>query len=583
MTVFVPPLPEIRFVLREIAGIERLATLPGLAHATPDLLDAALEEAGKFAAEVLAPLNAVGDRHGAVLENGVVRTAPGFKEAYRTFREGGWTGVVFPEAYGGQDLPWTFNTALADLWNAANMTFEICPLLTRGAVEAILHHGSEAQKRLYATRLISGEWTAAMCLTEPQAGTDLGALRTRAEPRDGHWRLFGQKIFITFGDHDMAENIVHLVLARLPDAPPGTKGISLFIVPKYLPGPDGRPGPRNDWRVLKLEHKVGIHASPTCVIAYGEEEGAVGFLLGEPHRGLACMFTMMNNARLAVGHEGLGLSERAFQAALAWARTRIQGRIDGRPAPILAFPDVRRMLVRMRAQIAAMRALCYWTGSFVDRAARAADPAERRRAADRVALLTPVVKAWCTDLAQEVTHGAIQVHGGMGFVEETGVAQHWRDARILPIYEGTNGIQAIDLVGRKLAMADGRLPWDLVDELRADLDTVPGELRLSLRQGLERFEAATRYVQGASEEHKGAAAAAYLRLFGHTLGAFLLARGARAAAAGATGGEAWPGLARFWCAHLLPETLGLLASVSAGAEGLDPALLDERASTVPIS
>ncbi len=574
MTVFTPPLDEMRFVLRALAEVESLARLPGLAHATPDLLDAALEEAGKFAAEVLAPLNAVGDRHGAVLENGVVRTAPGFKAAYEKFREGGWMGVVFPEAYGGQDLPWTLNTALADLWNAANTTFELCPLLTQGAVEALLHHGSEEQKGLYATRLIAGTWTAAMCLTEPQAGTDLGALRTRAEPRDGHFRLFGQKIFVTFGDHDMAENIVHLVLARLPDAPPGTRGISLFLVPKYLPEPDGRLGLRNDWRILKLEQKVGIHASPTCVVSYGESEGAVGFLVGEPNRGLASMFTMMNNARLAVGHEGLGLSERAFQAALTYAKGRIQGRIDGRPVPIAAYPDVRRMLVRMRAQIAAMRALCYWTASFVDRAARAAEPGERHRASERVALLTPIVKAWCTDLAQEITHAAIQVHGGMGFVEETGVAQHWRDARILPIYEGTNGIQALDLVGRKLAIADGRLPWELVGELRLDLETVPGELRLVLREALERLEAATRYVQAADEEHRGAAAAAYLRLFGHTLGGFLLARGARAALAGAEGGSTWPGLARFWCAHVLPETLGLLASVLAGAEGLEPALLE---------
>jgi len=574
MTVFTPPLRDMRFVLRHLAGVERLAELPGLGHATPDLLDAALEEAGRFAAEVLAPLNAVGDRHGAVLENGRVRTAPGFAEAFRKFREGGWMGVVFPEAYGGQDLPWTLNTALADLWNAANMTFQICPLLTQGAVEAILHHGSEAQKRLYATRLVEGRWTAAMGLTEPQAGTDLGAVRTRAEPREGHYRLFGQKIFITFGDHDMAENIVHLVLARLPDAPAGAKGLSLFIVPKYLPELDGRLGPRNDWRVLKLEHKIGIHASPTCALSYGDDGGAVGFLLGEPNRGLACIFTMINNARLAVGHEGLGLSERAYQAALAHARTRIQGRIDGRPAPIASYPDVRRMLVRMRAQIAAMRALSYWTASFVDRAARAPDPAERRRAADRVALLTPVVKAWCTDLAQEVTHAAIQVHGGMGYVEETGVAQLWRDARILPIYEGTNGVQAMDLVGRKLAMADGRLPWDLVAELRGDLESVPGELRLSLREALERLEEATRYVQGAGEEAKGAAAAAYLRLLGHTLGGFLLARGSRAAAADAEGGAAWPGLARFWCAHILPETQGLRSSVLAGAEGLEPALLE---------
>ncbi|MDW8371587.1 MAG: acyl-CoA dehydrogenase [Geminicoccaceae bacterium] len=574
MTPYTPPLADIRFVLHAIAGIEELARLPGLAQASPDLIDAVLEEAGRFAREVLAPLSPIGDREGARLENGIVRMPRGFAQAFDAYRRGGWIGASFPEAVGGQGLPRTVGTALSELWNAADIAFEICPLLTRGAAEAILAHGTEAQRALYARRLIAGEWSGAMGLTEPQAGTDLGAVRTRAEPAARGFRIRGQKQFISYADHDMAENTVQLVLARLPDAPAGSRGLSLFIVPKFLPDRDGRLGPRNDWRVLKLEHKIGIHASPTCLVAYGEGEGAVGELLGEPNRGLSVIFTMINNARLAVGHEGLGVSERAYQAALAYARTRVQGRIGERPVAILAWPDVRRMLVRMRAQIAAMRALCYWTAGFVDRAAHDPDPSERARAADRVALLTPVVKAWCTDLAQEITHAAIQIHGGMGYVEETGVAQPWRDARILPIYEGTNGVQAMDLVGRKLAMAEGRPCRDLLAELRGDLETVPGELRLPLREALDRLERATRYVLETGEEHRGSAATAYLRLFGHTLGGFLLARGARAALAGAEGGAAWPGLARFWCAHLLPETQGLLASVSAGAEGIDPALLE---------
>ncbi|MDW8342375.1 MAG: acyl-CoA dehydrogenase [Geminicoccaceae bacterium] len=574
MTVFVPPLSDMRFVLRAVARADELAHLPGLEHATADLVDAVLEEAGRFAREVLAPLDAVGDREGARLENGVVRMPSGFAEAFAAYRAGGWMGAAFPEAIGGQDLPRTVATALSDLWNAANTAFEICPLLTRGAAEAILAHGTEAQRELYARRLVAGTWTGAMALTEPQAGTDLGAVRTRAEPANGKYRIVGQKQFISYADHDMAENTVHLVLARLPDAPEGSRGLSLFIVPKYLPDENGRLGPRNDWRVLKLEHKVGIHASPTCFVAYGEGGGALGELLGEPNRGLATIFTMINNARLAVGHEGLGLSERAYQAALAYARGRVQGRKGGEPVSILAWPDVRRMLVGMRAEIAAMRALCYWTATFVDRAARAVSPRERARATGRVALLTPIVKAWCTDLAQEITHTAIQVHGGMGYVEETGVARHWRDARILPIYEGTNGVQAMDLVGRKLALDDGRLPWLLFEELRGELATAPAELRPALRASLERLEQATRHLQAAEEEHRGAAARPYLRLFGHTLGAFLLARGAAAALSGAEDGAAWPGLARFFCAHVLPETQGLLASVLAGAEGLDPALLD---------
>ncbi|MDX6751363.1 acyl-CoA dehydrogenase [Geminicoccaceae bacterium 1502E] len=572
MTAFTPPLNDIRFVLRNIAGFESLSALPGLEHATPDLADVVLEEAGRLAANVLAPLNQTGDRVGSVLENGVVRTPPGFKEAYATFAEGGWMGAVFPEELGGQDLPWTLNTALADIWNAANMTFQLCPLLTQGAVEALLHHGTPEQKETYARPMIEGRWTGAMCLTEPQAGSDVGALRTRAE-RDGeHYRIFGQKIFITFGEHDLAENIVHMVLARLPGAPEGTRGISLFIVPKFLPGENGAPGRRNDLRCLKLEEKLGIHASPTCVMSYGDAEGAVGYLLGAENEGMRCMFTMMNNARLAVGHEGLGLAERAYQQALAYARERVQGRRDGRPAAIAEFPDVRRTLLRMRAQIAAMRALAYWTGSFVDRAARSADGAERASAEGRVALLTPLVKAWCTDLAQEIASAALQVHGGMGFIEETGAAQHLRDARILPIYEGTNGIQALDLAGRKLDMAEGRLPWDLFEELQDELAQAGPGLEEALRAALGALEGATRHLQEAGSEARAAAATPYLRLFACTLGGFLLARGARAA--GETqGAAAWPGLARFYIRQILPEAIGLLPAITADPDDLDTALL----------
>jgi 3-(methylthio)propanoyl-CoA dehydrogenase len=570
--VYQPPLADIRFVLERVADLPGVAALPGFDPGAAEMAGPVLEEAGRLAAEVLAPLNAVGDRNPPRLENGVVRTAPGFPEAYRRFAEGGWTGLVFPEEHGGQNLPWLLNTAVAELWNAANMSLQLCPLLTQAGVEALIHHGTEEQKAVYLPRLVSGEWTGTMCLTEPHAGTDVGALRSRAEPRgDGSYLVRGQKIYITFGDHDLAPNIVHFVLARLPDAPEGTRGISLFLVPKFLPDEAGEPGRRNDVRCLKLEEKLGIHASPTCVMAYGDDEGAVGHLVGEPNAGMRCMFTMMNNARLAVGHEGLGLAERAYQGALAYARERAQGRVGGRPVPIVEYPDVRRMLLTMRAQIAAMRALCYWTAGYVDRSYREPDAEARRLASERVALLTPVVKAWCTDLAQEIAREGVQVHGGMGFVEETGAAQHYRDAKILSIYEGTNGVQAMDLVGRKLTMADGRLPWRLFEELRRDLGTAPAELAPGLGAALDALEAATRHLQGAGEEAKGAAAVPYLRLFGYAVGGFLLARGA--AAASEDEGRDWPGLARFYVRHLLPAAVGLLPVITAGAEDLDAGLL----------
>lgn len=570
MSSFSAPLADIQFTLRHIGGLPDIADLPGLEHATPDVVVAVLDEAAKLAADVLAPLNQTGDREGAVLENGVVRTASGFREAYAAFTAGGWMGPVFPEAYGGQDLPWLVNAAVAEIWNAANVSFQLCPLLTQGAIEAILHHGTDAQKQLYATRLVSGQWTGAMCLTEPHAGSDVGALRTRAVRDGDRYRIFGTKIFITYGEHDLAENIVHLVLARLDGAPAGTRGISLFLVPKFLPGDDGSLGRRNDLRCVSLEHKLGIQASPTCVMAYGDDDGAVGFLLGEENKGMRCMFTMMNNARLAVGNEGLGLAERAYQQALAYARQRVQGTHAGQPAPIVDYPDVRRMLLGMRAQIAAMRALCYWTAGFVDRSQRAAEPDQRRQAAERVALLTPMVKAWCTDVAQEIATTAVQVHGGMGFIEETGAAQHFRDARILAIYEGTNGIQALDLVGRKLSMAGGELPWRLIEELRAELPLVPPLLAAAV----EALERTTRHLQATTDEDRAAAASAYLRLFATVIGAFLLERGARAASRDdqADGGD-WPGLARFYVSAVLPPALALEASIMAGADLLDPALL----------
>ncbi len=576
MTVYTAPLEDIRFTLRHIGGLDSLAELPGLEHLDTETVDLVLEEAARFARSELAPLDPVGDREGAVLVDGEVRTAPGFKEAYARFVEGGWNGLVFPEEWGGQNLPWLLNTAVAEMWNAANMTFELCPLLTQAAVEALLHHGTEDQKRIYLRRLVSGEWTGAMCLTEPQAGSDVGALRTRAE-RDGEiYRIRGQKIFITFGEHDMAENIVHLVLARLPGAPEGTKGISLFLVPKFLPDGNGRPGRRNDMRCIKLEEKLGIHASPTCVIAYGEEEGAVGWLVGEENAGMRCMFTMMNNARISVGIEGLGIAERAFRRALAYARERIQGRRDGRPVPILAHPDVRRMLLTMRAYTAAMRALCYLATAEVDRAARDADGERRRAAAGRVALLTPLVKAWCTDRACEITSLAVQVHGGAGFIEETGVAQHYRDVRITPIYEGTNGIQALDLAGRKLTIENGRLPWDLFAELRTELGALTraglSDLAGSLAPALSTLERATREMQARGAEQRAAAATPYLQLFGQVLGGFLLARGARAAGRDPAG-AAWPGLARFYATQLLPPALALADPAYGDLAALDASLL----------
>ena len=581
---YTAPLADMRFALREVAGLSGVAALPGYEHATDDTIDAVLEEAGKLAGAGLAPLNREGDKVGARLENGVVRTAPGFAAIYKEFVEGGWNSLPFDPEFGGQGMPWLLATAVQEMWQAANMGFGLVLLLNQGAIDAIHHHGSEEQKATYLPRMISGEWTGTMNLTEPQAGSDLGQLKSRAVKNGDHYLVSGQKIFITYGEHDMAENIVHLVLARTPDAPAGVRGISLFIVPKFLAGPDGGLGKRNDLRCVSLEHKLGIHASPTCVMSFGDDGGAVGYLVGEEGRGLSYMFTMMNNARLSVGIQGLAIAERAYQQAAAFARSRVQSKDDGSAAPasvsIVHHADVRRMLMSMRAQIEAMRALGYYTAAGIDGALKQPDKAAGRKIQDRVDLLIPIVKAWFTDLGNEIASTGVQIHGGMGFVEETGAAQHLRDARILPIYEGTNGIQARDLVGRKVAKDGGETMLALVAEMRAtaeEMKAAPGDDIEAIRAGLvaaaDALEDATRWVaQSVKAELVNALAGSvpFLRLAGTALGGWLLARGALVAQTrlGQRDGdpaflEAKLVTARFYAEVILPPALAELGPLKA--------------------
>jgi 3-(methylthio)propanoyl-CoA dehydrogenase len=593
---YAAPLADMRFVLEEVAGIEEIARLPGYETASADLVEAILGEAGRLAQTVLAPLNQPADRTGSVLENGVVRTPPGFREAYVRYVEGGWNGLAFDPDYGGQGLPLALATPVAEMWNSACVSFALCPLLNHGAVELLQAHGSAAQKHLYLGKLVSGEWTGTMNLTEPQAGSDLGALRTRAVPANDtrwgdHYRITGQKIFITYGDHDLAPNIIHMVLARTPDAPPGSRGISLFLVPKFLPDADGAPGPRNDVRTLSLEHKLGIHASPTCVLAYGEDEGAIGFRIGDENRGLECMFTMMNNARLNIGTQGLAIAERAYQQACEFARNRVQGHPLGaaREAvalPIIHHPDVRRMLLWMRAATEAMRALAYYAAAMIDHGRRHPDAAHRVAAQRRADLLIPVVKAWCTDLGVAVASTGIQVHGGMGYVEETGAARYLRDARIGPIYEGTNGIQANDLVGRKLSRDHGEAAGALVVEMRetgaalkhsgsADLAAVAK----AFDQGLAALDTATSYLVEAEAAEAMAGSVPYLALLGTVTAGWLMARQAVAAdgrlaadAENAAFLAAKLVTARFYAEHFLALAPGYVPGVIGGSTvlGFDP-------------
>ena len=592
------PIEDMRFVLNELAGLQDIAQMPGFEEATPDVVDAILDEAGKLAGEVLAPLNHIGDRQGCVLENGVVRTPEGFKDAYRQYVQSGWNALPFEPEFGGQGLPWVVAQAIQEMWNSANMSFALCPLLNVGAVELLQVHGSPDQQATYLPKMVSGEWTGTMNLTEPQAGSDVGAAKTRAVKDGEAYRITGQKIYITYGEHDFTDNIVHMVLARTPDAPAGTKGISLFIVPKYLPKEDGSAGERNDLRCVSIEHKLGINASPTCTMAYGDNGGAVGFLVGEENRGIEYMFTMMNNARLSVGVQGVAIAERAYQQALAYARERVQGRpVDGsskQAVPIIRHPDVRRTLMTMRARTEAARALAYATAGALDHARRHPDEAVRRdHQINRLELLTPVVKAWCTDLGCEVASQGMQVHGGMGFIEETGAAQHYRDARITPIYEGTNGIQAMDLIGRKVLRRKAEPVRDLTADMKQTVERLRGAngedlpaLGAGLKEAVETVEKATDWLMEAEARdpaEPGAGAAPYLDMLGGVTAGWLMARGAEAAARrlaeNGVGDQRFLRAkivtARYYADNLLPHALASANSAMKGSKGV--LALDEDA------
>jgi len=586
MTEFRAPLNDIRFTLRHICDLPALCDLPGMEAADVEVIDAALEEAGKLASEVLAPLNRVGDQQGATLENGVVRTPDGFRDAYVAYRDGGWNSLPFDPNYGGMGLPMLIGTVCTELWNSSNMGFALCPLLNQGAVEALRSHGSEELKDTYLAKLVSGEWTGTMNLTEPHAGTDVGALRSRAEPvGDGTWKITGQKIFISYGEHDYTDNIIHLVLARTPGSPPGSKGISLFLVPKFLVNSDGSLGDRNDLRCASLEHKLGIHASPTAVMSYGDNGGAIGYMIGEENKGMRCMFTMMNAARLGVGVQGVAIAERAYQQAVAYANERKQGRAIGRTAEgdsaIVDHADVRRMLMTMKAHLDAIRAICYANAEAIDLSEHHADEDGRAWNRQLVEFLTPIAKAWSTDVGCEVASLGVQVHGGMGFIEETGAAQYFRDARIAPIYEGTNGVQAMDLIARKLPMEGGAIFRQLVADMRAlDADLAgAGEalsaMRFSLTAAVDAMEKAGEWLLETLATDPNAAAAGctpFLRMCGLTVGGYFLAKGALAAgrliAEGADDAEFLNGriaTARFFAEQLMPQAPGLLPAATAGA------------------
>ncbi len=592
MSQYLPPLAEMQFVLNELAGLEEVAALSGFEDATPDTVGAILEEAAKFATAVLDPLNRTGDREGVqLLPDGTVRTPTGFKEAYRQFCELGWNGLAKNPDFGGQGMPQVLAAAVDEMWNAANMAFELCPMLTGGAIDAIELNGSDALKRTYLPKMISGEWTGTMNLTEPQAGSDLAAIRAKAVPQpDGSYRIFGSKIFITYGEHDYTENVIHLVLARTPDAPPGVKGISLFVVSRELVNADGSLGARNDVRCVSLEHKLGIHASPTAVLSFGDRDGAVGYLVGAENRGIEYMFVMMNLARFGVGMQGVGIADRAYQRAAAYARERIQGRPVGvakdRPAAgIVGHPDVRRMLLTMRACTEAARALGYVTAAALDHAHRHPDAAVRRSKLAFAELMIPVVKGWSTEVAQQAAYLGIQVHGGMGFVEETGAAQYARDARITTIYEGTTGIQANDLVGRKVARDGGAALADAIKGLRTEVGELKrdgGEagnaIATRLEAGLDALADAGRFVAsryGDDPARVLAGAVPFLELAGIVFGGGQLARSARIASTKLTAGKgdaaflrAKIATARHFADHVLVRAASLRDTVVDGGDAV---------------
>ncbi len=591
MSQYRAPLADMQFVMTELAGLGDVAQLPGCEDATPDTVAAILEEAGKFATDVLDPLNSSGDREGVKLvAEGDVRTSAGFKDAYRQFCELGWNGLAKDPEFGGQGMPQLVAAAVDEMWNAANMAFELCPMLTSGAIEAIERNGSDALKLRYLPKMVSGEWTGTMNLTEPQAGSDLAAIRTKAVPQgDGSYKLYGSKIFITYGEHDYTDNIVHLVLARTPDAPPGTRGISLFVVPKFMVNPDGSLGARNDIRCVSLEHKLGIHASPTAVLAFGDKGGAVGEIVGDENRGLEYMFVMMNLARFGVGMQGVGVAERAYQRAVDYSRERIQGRVagaakDAAATGIIGHPDVRRMLLTMRAGIEAARALAYVTAAALDHAQRDPDPAIRERELAFAELMIPIVKGWSTEMAQQTASLGMQVHGGMGYIEETGAAQYLRDARITTIYEGTTGIQANDLVGRKIARDNGQTLAAAIAAMRDVHRTLEASgdpcavIGLRLRAGVDALESAGRWmVARFNDEPRAALAGAvpFLELAGIVCGGAQLGRAALVAATKLDAGEgdtaflrAKLATARHFADHWLTRAPGLQETVTAGAQSV---------------
>ena len=578
------PIDDIRFVLNELAGLPRLtATVAAYQSATPDVVDAILVEAAKLAGEVISPLNRSGDLKGVELRDGRVRVPDGFAEAYRAFASGGWVGLRGDPEHGGQGLPHALSAPTSEMWAAANTAFATCPELSSGAVEALETHATPELRDLYMPRMLSGEWTVTMCLTEPQAGSDLAVIQTRAEPHGDRFRLFGRKIFITWGDHELTPNIVHMVLAKAPHAPPGVKGISLFLVPKYHVAPDGKLGARNDIHPVSVEHKLGLHASPTCVLALGDHGGAEGFLVGRLHEGLACMFTMMNCMRLGVGLQGIGIADRAYQHAVAYARERVQGRsTDGKErVAIIRHADVRRMLLTMRALTEASRALAYVAAVHLDLAKHAPDPEERRRHQARADLLTPIVKAWGSEIAQEATGLCVQIHGGSGFIEETGVAQYLRDARITTIYEGTNGIQALDLVGRKVLRDGGGALEDMLSEMRNDQKSLAGgdaaleRMANALGAGVREVGECVRLLlrnSATDQNFPGAVAFNFLMMVAIVAGGWQMARAALVAnrKLGAKEGDtsflrAKLATAHFYADHVLPRALAHAAAVQAGS------------------
>lgn len=594
--MYQPPLKELRFVLHDLIGEGRLSELPGFAEYSTDFADAALEEAGKFAQEVLDPINRVGDTEGARWTPDGVVMPKVFKDAYKAFVDGGWPTLRAAQAQGGQGAPTVLGTAVEELWGSSNLAFKLCPMLTQGAIEALERCGSAEQKHKYLPKMVSGEWTGTMNLTEPHAGSDLGVIRTRAVPEGNHYRLYGQKIFITYGDQDYTPNVIHMVLGRIEGAPTGTKGISLFIVPKVMVNDDGSLGERNDVRCVSIEHKLGIHASPTCVMSYGDQKGAVGYLVGEANRGLQYMFIMMNAARLAVGLEGWAIAERAYQQAVEWSRTRVQGRppvpkgmTTDKPLPIAYHADIKRMLLTMKSHADAGRAIGLYAAFQLDLAKQERDEPRRAAAQARADVLIPIVKGWSTEIGVLVASLGVQVHGGMGFIEETGAAQYLRDSRITTIYEGTTGIQAGDLIGRKVGRDGGEAMSAFIDEMTAELQAIKSSdagVQSSVKAALEGIgllrdaTAALLKYWSADSERAQAIAVPYLMLSGYAIGGWLLAKSHDIAVCKQADDPdfyaAKAQIARFYAGQVLPNTLALARIVSGGTDSVlaaDPAVM----------